>query len=581
VKILVIILTLIQILIASIYAEIRFVSKTGSSQAPYSSWATAADRIQKAINICNLGDTVYVGNGVYKEQLEYGKGISVIGSGMDSCILDTREICTINDWYVVTINGYGNIGGFTILCSRFNNSGVGITIWGTRQPFASRVENNKILYASSGITTFGSNLIIRSNIIREVYYGMNIDLTGYLHATVENNVINCVATGLYFPFRGYPTIRHNIINPEGNFSEGIQCVSYDSVYIYNNLCFSQNASGGIGFGEAPSRIHNNLVCGSYNSFAFVCSPQNVNISNNLAINKDQGIGITRGDGNSIKYNNSWGGVRNFINFSPDSTNMSVDPMVVNADSLDFHLQMYSPMIDAGDPTILDVDGTRSDIGLYGGPYGESYTYKDLAPRAPHNLTSSINGTLLKINWAKNTEADFAYYRIYRDTIPGFIPDTTKRIAKTNDTTYTELFKPGRNYYYKISATDNQGNESPKSEEVKLITGVNNKPVIQTEDYTLFANYPNPFNPSTKICYRLRKAGNVSLKVYDIKGSLVKQILNKWQSAGYYEEEFTGEKGQTTDYVERLASGVYILWMDVKNENNIPVYTTSRKMMMLK
>ena len=95
-------------------------------------------------------------------------------------------------------------------------------------------------------------------------------------------------------------------------------------------------------------------------------------------------------------------------------------------------------------------------------YGESYTYKDLAPRAPKNVSATVNGTILKINWEKNSEADFSYYRVYRDTIPGFLPDTTKRIAKTNDTAYTELFKPGRNYYYKISATDKQGNESPRA-----------------------------------------------------------------------------------------------------------------------
>ncbi len=46
-------------------------------------------------------------------------------------------------------------------------------------------------------------------------------------------------------------------------------------------------------------------------------------------------------------------------------------MFVNEDSMDFHLQMFSPLIDAGDPNILDLDGSRSDIGLFGGPYGEN------------------------------------------------------------------------------------------------------------------------------------------------------------------------------------------------------------------
>ena len=41
--------------------EVRFVSKTGSSTPPYTSWATAADSIQKCINFSQSGDTIYVG----------------------------------------------------------------------------------------------------------------------------------------------------------------------------------------------------------------------------------------------------------------------------------------------------------------------------------------------------------------------------------------------------------------------------------------------------------------------------------------------------------------------------------------
>ena len=57
---------------------------------------------------------------------------------------------------------------------------------------------------------------------------------------------------------------------------------------------------------------------------------------------------------------------------------------------DFHLQAFSPAIDKGDPSILDLDGTRSDIGMYGGPFGETYTYQDLAPLAPRNLSAFVD-----------------------------------------------------------------------------------------------------------------------------------------------------------------------------------------------
>jgi len=563
-------------------AEIRFVSKTGTSIPPYTSWATAADSIQKAINICNPGDTVYVGNGVYKEQVTMGDSLALIGSGMDSCIIDIRDDRSI--YFAVVMQKNGHISGFSILLSHYGANGHGI--WSMEATNYCEIINNKIEAFWTGST--GIHVSSWSNILVKNNYFINttraLILSEQAFQIIENNLfVNC-RQGVYAPFPVKAIIKNNIFMMSGKYeSVAVFGSNHDSLFIYNNLCISKTGEAGLGNSNRPAIINNNLLIGHYSVEAiFLYEPWGT-AKNNLLIDCGNGIKVFTGSGEKVKFNNSWGRGQNYIGFAPDSTNFSIDPMVVNDDTAnyDFHLQKYSPMIDAGDPTILDVDGTRSDIGLYGGPYGESYTYQDLAPRVPKNVTATINETALKLNWVQNTEADFAYYRIYRDTIPGFLPDTTKRIAKTNDTTYTELFKPGRNYYYKISATDNQGNESPKSEEVKLITGVNDNPVIKTEDYTLFANYPNPFNPSTRICYRLNKPGNVSLKVYDIKGSLVKQILNKWHEAGYYEEEFTGEKKQANDYIERFASGVYVLVIEIKNENNLPVYSNSRKMMMVK
>ena len=71
-------------------ATIRYVSKTGLSIPPYTSWETAADSIQKCINICVFGDTIYVANGVYQEQVVMIPGLSLIGSGADSCEINTQ-----------------------------------------------------------------------------------------------------------------------------------------------------------------------------------------------------------------------------------------------------------------------------------------------------------------------------------------------------------------------------------------------------------------------------------------------------------------------------------------------------------
>jgi hypothetical protein len=67
------------------------------------------------------------------------------------------------------------------------------------------------------------------------------------------------------------------------------------------------------------------------------------------------------------------------------------------------------------------------------------------------------------------------------------------------------------------------------------------------EFRLYNNYPNPFNPSTLIKYELAKNSFVSLKVYDISGKLVSELVNSNQNAGYYEVRF--EAGM-------LSSGVY-------------------------
>ena len=73
-------------------ATVRFVSKTGTSTPPYLTWETAADSIQECINISVFGDTIYVANGVYEEQVVMIPGLSLIGAGMDSCVIDTRDL---------------------------------------------------------------------------------------------------------------------------------------------------------------------------------------------------------------------------------------------------------------------------------------------------------------------------------------------------------------------------------------------------------------------------------------------------------------------------------------------------------
>lgn len=52
-----------------------------------------------------------------------------------------------------------------------------------------------------------------------------------------------------------------------------------------------------------------------------------------------------------------------------------------------------------------------------------------------------------------------------------------------------------------------------------------------EKYSLLQNYPNPFNPSTNISFQLPQSGLVNIKIYDISGKQIDELLNKNLSAG--------------------------------------------------
>lgn len=82
--------------------------------------------------------------------------------------------------------------------------------------------------------------------------------------------------------------------------------------------------------------------------------------------------------------------------------------------------------------------------------------------------------------------------------------------------------------------------------------------ISTEvpsQFALFQNFPNPFNPTTKIRFNIPKSGNVSFKIYDITGKEVYSI-NEFKSAGQYEFTFDASKYASGLYFYKLESSTF-------------------------
>jgi hypothetical protein len=85
-------------------------------------------------------------------------------------------------------------------------------------------------------------------------------------------------------------------------------------------------------------------------------------------------------------------------------------------------------------------------------------------------------------------------------------------------------------------------------------------------FTLFQNYPNPCNPTTKIKFRIRHAGYVILRVYDVLGRVVTTLVNGQITAGEHETEFSGED---------LSDGTYFYRMEAE------AFTTTKKLILLR
>jgi hypothetical protein len=85
-------------------------------------------------------------------------------------------------------------------------------------------------------------------------------------------------------------------------------------------------------------------------------------------------------------------------------------------------------------------------------------------------------------------------------------------------------------------------------------------------YELFANYPNPFNPTTTIRYQLPQAGKASLKIFDILGREVQTLVDEVQISGSYSVNFNASS---------LASGVYFYRLQSGN------FVSTKKMLMVK
>jgi photosystem II stability/assembly factor-like uncharacterized protein len=108
-------------------------------------------------------------------------------------------------------------------------------------------------------------------------------------------------------------------------------------------------------------------------------------------------------------------------------------------------------------------------------------------------------------------------------------------------------------------------------EILLSLGTVNPPGLPS-GFTLAPNYPNPFNPTTRISYRVPEQGFVRLIVYDALGREIERLVNGRMPAGTY----------VTEWRPSVASGVYFYRIEVSTpEGGGRSFSATRKMILLR
>ncbi len=177
------------------------------------------------------------------------------------------------------------------------------------------------------------------------------------------------------------TIRHTWM--EGNIAKyGAGIYAHSPVVMENSVVIDNTATTGGGgiyareFGGTLSNLvldGNSSPSGAGLKFdAWAGTARNLSITSNLDGKGVHAVGVLPV---SFKYNDVWNNLGgNYNTTMGDRTgidgNIKVDPLYVSL--TDFHLLGGSPLINAGDPTLLDANGTVSDIGAYGGPQGSGW-----------------------------------------------------------------------------------------------------------------------------------------------------------------------------------------------------------------
>jgi hypothetical protein len=169
-----------------------------------------------------------------------------------------------------------------------------------------------------------------------------------------------------------------------------------------------------------------------------------------------------------------------------------------------------------------------------------------------SFTANVNEGVVELSWVTATEINNQGFEVQRSAGGEF--ETLAFIEGHGTTTesqaysYSDRSATAGTYTYRLKQVDFDGSfEYSNAIEID---------VTSPAEFALDQNYPNPFNPSTKIAFRLAVDSKVSLKIFDVLGQEVANLVNSNLAAGGHNFDFDASNLNSGVYMYRIeATGI--------------------------
>jgi hypothetical protein len=215
--------------------------------------------------------------------------------------------------------------------------------------------------------------------------------------------------------------------------------------------------------------------------------------------------------------------------------------------------------------VFFVRARTSTPGAYFDSYPDSgYSLDNLAPAAPLNLEMTSPTDLA---WEESEAEDFDYFTVYGSSTPE-LDETAVLVGYTIGITMD--ITEDQYHYYHVTATDFSGNEGEASSVGNAyagIVGVKALPAV----FALEQSQPNPFGVSTEVRFDVPRPSDLSIKIYDAEGRLVKMLAQGRTEPGRHVVIWKGiDSGGSP-----VSPGIYFIKMEAAG------FTAMRKVTLLR